>query len=536
MVYSFNSCFWARSSGGERLTHIQEVAGSKPAAPTKQDQPYQLWLVLFYKEIRLKARNHGLLRLPLAWPPANWYNRQKRTRGIWMEIRELVQQQRRFFASGATKPLAFRLEALQRLNIAMGKWETDILAALQADLHKPPFEGYMTEIGMVREELRFCQRHLARWMRPQRVKTPIAQFAATSFRIAEPYGLALILAPWNYPLQLCLSPLVGAIAAGNCVVLKPSAYAPHTSRVLAALLGEIFDPAYVAVVEGGRAENSALLAERFDYIFFTGSVAVGKVVMAAAAQNLTPVTLELGGKSPSIVTKSADLRLAARRLAFGKCLNAGQTCVAPDYLLIDEAVKEPFLALLEEEIAKFYPQGYADMPSIINAKHFARLTQLLTGARIRFGGQTDAERRWIAPTVVDEIAPGHPLMQEEIFGPILPVLSFQRLEEAVAFIQDRPKPLALYLFSNDQDEHACVLRDCSFGGGCINDTIIHLATTHMPFGGVGESGMGAYHGQASFDTFSHYKSMVKKANWLDLPLRYPPYSEKKFRLLRKFMK
>ena len=350
-------------------------------------------------------------------------------------------------------------------------------------------------------------------------------------------GVALIISPWNYPVQLCLSPLVGAISGGNCAIVKPSAYAPATSAAIAKLIAETFDPRYIAAVEGGRAENSALLSQRFDTIFFTGSVAVGKVVMEAAAKNLTPVTLELGGKSPVIVDKTADVKLAARRIAFGKVLNAGQTCVEPDYLLIEKSVKPAFIEAYRQALHEFFPDGKMDeMPVIVSEKHFARVTGLLKKQAAVIGGEFDEKTRFVAPTLLDGVSPDSPVMQEEIFGPILPMLEFSRLDEAINFIRSREKPLALYLFTSDKAAERRVLDTCSFGGGCINDTIIHLATTHMPFGGVGNSGMGSYHGKKSFDTFTHVRSIVKKSTWLDLPMRYHPYSEKKLRIIKRFMK
>ena len=405
------------------------------------------------------------------------------------------------------------------------------------DFHKAPMEVYMCETGMVLEELRFHLKHLKGWMRERAVPTPLAQFPAKSFVSPEPYGVALIISPWNYPVQLCLSPLVGAISGGNCAVVKTSAYAPATSAAIAKLIADNFDPRYIAAVEGGRAENSALLSQRFDTIFFTGSVAVGKVVMEAAAKHLTPVTLELGGKSPVIVDKTADVKLAARRIAFGKVLNAGQTCVEPDYLLIERPVKAAFIEAYKQALREFFPDGTMDeMPVIVSEKHFARVTKLLEGQTAVAGGEFDEKTRFVAPTLLDGVSPDNPVMQEEIFGPILPMLEFDRLDEAIDFIRSREKPLALYLFTSDKQAERRVLDTCSFGGGCINDTIIHLATTHMPFGGVGNSGMGSYHGKKSFDTFTHARSIVKKSTWLDLPMRYHPYSEKKLGLVKNFMK
>ena len=454
-----------------------------------------------------------------------------------MTISEIVARQRAYFETGATRSLSFRLHALEQLQQALQKHEALLFEALKADLNKAPMESYMCENGIVLEEIRFHLKHLAGWMKRRRVPTPMAQFHAKSFQAPEPYGLALILSPWNYPVQLCLNPLVGAISGGNCCVVKPSAYAPATSAALAKILGEAFPPEYIAVVEGGRAQNSALLEEKVDYIFFTGSVAVGKVVMEAASKHLTPVTLELGGKSPVIVDKTANVPLAAKRIAFGKVLNAGQTCVEPDYLFLHRSVKDTFVSAFQKALEEFFPGGdYTNMPTIISEKHYRRVKGLLEGQKILLGGQTDDDRRFIAPTLLDETDPESPIMQEEIFGPVLPMLTYENLDDVIRFVGRRPKPLAFYLFTESRAVEDRILNSCAFGGGCINDTIIHLATSHMPFGGVGESGMGSYHGKQSFDTFTHYRSIVKKSTWLDLPMRYHPYSDKKLNMIRKFMK
>lgn len=454
-----------------------------------------------------------------------------------MEIQELAAQQRTYFNTGATRTAAFRRQALERLRAALLEHEEELNAALLADLNKAPAESYFTETGMVLEELRFQLRHFEKWARPRRVITPLAQFPSRGERLPEPYGCVLIMAPWNYPVQLCLTPLVGAIAAGNCAVVKPSAYAPASSAAIAKLLGEIFPPEFVAVVEGGRGENRALLEQKFDYIFFTGSPAVGREVMAAGAKNLTPVTLELGGKSPVIVDSTADIPLAARRIAFGKVLNAGQTCVAPDYLLLHWSVKDAFVREYRWALEEFFPGGdYGELPCIVNDKHFRRASCLLAEQRVLIGGETDATRRFIAPTLLDETDPAAPVMQEEIFAPILPMICWQEREEVVQFVQSRPKPLALYLFTRDKEMERAVFDRCSFGGGCVNDTIVHLACSGLPFGGVGNSGMGSYHGKQSFDTFTHYRSVLKKANWLDLPMRYHPYSGEKLRWIKRFLK
>ena len=454
-----------------------------------------------------------------------------------MFIHQIVQLQRDYFSTGATRSVDFRLSMLKKLAQALQAHAQRLCQALAKDFKKSSFETYMTELGQLDSEIRFHLRHLPNWARDRRVYTPLSQFYARSFVSPEPYGVALIMAPWNYPLLLCLEPLVGAISAGNCAVLKPSAYAPKTSHAIAQMLGDIFPAHYIAVVEGGREENQALLAERFDYIFFTGSVSVGKTVMRAAAEHLTPVTLELGGKSPVIVDESANLPIAARRIAFGKVLNAGQTCVAPDYLLLPDSLQDRFLSEYRQALADFFPDGeLRDFPSIINKKHFDRITALMQGEKIAIGGFCDAQRRLIEPTVLIQVSPDAPIMQEEIFGPVLPIVSVRDTDEAIQFVRARAKPLALYLFTESKAVEKKVLRSCSFGGGCINDTIIHLATPHMGFGGVGESGMGQYHGKLSFDTFSHKRSLVKKSTRIDLSMRYHPYTEKHLRAIRFFLK
>lgn len=454
-----------------------------------------------------------------------------------MNIDSIVARQREYFQSGSTRPLSFRMDALRKLQRAIQDNENLINEAMKADLNKSPFESYMTETGMVLDEIRFHLKHLPGWIKTRTVRTPLAQFHAKSFVAPEPYGVALIMSPWNYPLQLCLEPVVGAISAGNCAVIKPSAYAPATSGAIAKIIGDHFPPEYLAVVEGGRDQNNALLEEVFDYIFFTGSVAVGKAVMEAASRNLTPVTLELGGKSPVIVDETANLKLAARRIAFGKVLNAGQTCVEPDYLLIHEAVKDKFLEEYKNALKKFFPGGdMTEMPVIISEKHFQRVTGLMKGEKAVIGGSVDESRRFIEPAVLDGITPDSPIMQEEIFGPILPLMVYTDLNDCIQFIRSHPRPLALYLFTQSKAAEDKILSTCSFGGGCINDTIIHLANPRMGFGGVGYSGMGSYHGKLSFDTFTHYRSIVKKYNWIDMPVRYHPYSEKKFKMLRSLLK
>lgn len=454
-----------------------------------------------------------------------------------MEIKELTAAQRAYFDSGKTLPVSVRVAALEKLRAGIRRYEGKIAAALKADLNKAPMESYMTEIGMVLDEVGCLIKMTPKWARERRVPTPLAQFRSVSFVHPEPYGSVLVMAPWNYPFMLALEPAAGAIAAGNCVIIKPSAYAAETSRVIGELIGELFDPGFAAVVQGGRAENAALLDEKFDYIFFTGGTEVGRLVLEKAAAHFTPVTLEMGGKSPCIVDRTADIKLCARRLAFGKFLNAGQTCVAPDYVLVYRDRKRALVSELQKSVRDFFgarPLDCEDYPKIINEKHYKRLLGLMEGTRILIGGEAGKGR--IAPTVLDGVTEKSPVMQEEIFGPILPLLEFSELDEAITFIKARPKPLALYLFTSDQKAERRVLDTVSFGGGCVNDCVVHLATHHMPFGGVGSSGMGGYHGKASFETFSHSKSILKKGCWLDLPMRYHPYTEGKYRLIRKFLR
>lgn len=453
-----------------------------------------------------------------------------------MNIEQLVSHQRAYFRTGATLSIANRYGALKRLRAGVLAHQDEINAALKSDLNKSPFETYMCETGMVLRELRCACKNLAEWTRDRKVPTPPALSPGCSLVHPEPYGVALIMAPWNYPITLSLTPLIGALAAGCCVVLKPSAYAPASSAVLAKIISETFDPGHVAVVEGGRAENQSLLEQKFDYIFFTGSPTVGREVMAKAAANLTPVTLELGGKSPVIVDQTADVRLAARRIAFGKFLNAGQTCVAPDYLLVHDRVRDRLVKELTACVKAFFGEDPLSSPNyvkMINEKHYQRVRDLIDGEHIVFGG--GARDSKIAPTLLDDVSADSPVMQEEIFGPVLPVLTYSRLDEAIDFINDRPRPLALYLFTRSKAAERRVTREVSFGGGCVNDTILHLASPNLPFGGVGESGMGRYHGKASFDTFTHYKSILKHSR-LELPVRYHPYSKGKLLAVKIFLR
>ena len=454
-----------------------------------------------------------------------------------MDIHEIVESEKHFFRTGVTRGVGFRIDMLKKFRKAIIENDELISAALKADLNKQPFESYMCETGLLLEEINFHIKRLRKWSKTRRVKSGIGQLPGKSYVCPEPYGVVLIMAPWNYPVQLCLMPLVGAISAGNCAVVKPSAYAPESSRVISKLIESAFPTGFVTAVEGGREANKALLDEPFDYIFFTGSVAVGKTVMEAAAKRLTPVTLELGGKSPIIVDETANLPLAARRIAFGKVLNAGQTCVAPDYLMIEKSVEAPFIEEYKKALADFFPDGdMSGMVRIINDKHFERVCNILDNSgSVAIGGARDAETRFIEPAVLTGVPIDSPAMQQEIFGPVLPVLPYEKLDDCIDFIRSRPKPLALYIFSENKMNQEKVLNSCSFGGGCINDTVIHLASSHMSFGGVGESGMGSYHGKKSFDTFTHYRSVLKQGK-LDVKLRYFPYKSGKEKITRMILK
>ena len=453
-----------------------------------------------------------------------------------MTIHELVTLQRRAFYEGVRDTVESRIDQLEMLQKAIARREDEICAALESDLGKCPEEAYMTEIGMVQSEISFILRHLAKWARPKRVHTPLVHFPARSYILKEPYGVVLIMAPWNYPFQLIMNPFVGAFAAGNHCILKPSAYAPATSQMVASLIAECFPAEQAAVVPGGRVENQALLEERFDYIFFTGGVNVGKYVLEKAARYVTPVTLELGGKSPCIVDASADLSVAARRIAFGKALNSGQTCVAPDYLLVQDSVKDRLMAEIKACWDEFYGDALRahQWPRMVNEKHYLRVMGLMAGEDIYCGGMGDGRR--IAPTLLNNVSWDAPIMQEEIFGPVLPVIAFHRIEEVIPLINSRERPLALYLFTRRQSVRIKVLEKIPFGGGCVNDTVIHLASSRLPFGGVGQSGMGHYHGRYSFDTFTHEKSVVLRGFRPDIRLRYPPYTRKKLNQVKEFLR
>lgn len=453
-------------------------------------------------------------------------------------VQKMVDEQKAFFQTGKTKEIDFRVNNLQLLYQAIQTNEKEIMDALQQDLNKANFESYVTEIGMVLEEISYMLKNMRGLLKAKRVRTPLAQFPSTSKIYKEPYGNVLIIAPWNYPFLLSLSPLVGAIAAGNCAIIKPSNDAPATSTMIKKLIEDTFDAGYISVVEGGREANQSLLDNKFDLIFFTGSSHVGRIVMEKAAKNLTPVVLELGGKSPCIVDETANIKVAAKRIVWGKGINAGQTCVAPDYLLVHKKIKAELIEEMKKNIRELLgdsPEENIEFPKIINEKHFDRLRNLIDTGQVIFGGKSNEASRQIALTLMDDVGWDDPIMQEEIFGPILPILTYEDIEDVVSSINKRPKPLALYLFTGSKRMEKKIINDISYGGGCINDTLVHLATPHMGFGGVGESGMGNYHGKASIETFSHSKSVLKKSNFLDIPVRYPPYG-KKLSLLKKIMK
>ena len=442
------------------------------------------------------------------------------------EMDLILERQKEFFHTGATLSVAFRQQMLDKLYQTVQAYQQQLTDALTADLGKSEFEGFMCEVGMALTEISYMRKHVAKFARPHRVKTPLAQFAASSFRQSVPYGNTLIMSPWNYPVLLTLDPLATAIAAGNTVILKPSAYSPATSAVLEKMIGETFPSEYVAVVTGGRAENAHLLEQKFDFIFFTGSTSVGREVLRHAAEHLTPAVLELGGKSPCIVDETAKLPLAAKRIVWGKFLNCGQTCVAPDYILCHAAVKDRLLEEIRKQMTAQFGAKPLDNPNygkIITPKHFQRVTGLIDPAKVVVGGTWDADTCRIEPTVMDGVDWTDPVMGEEIFGPVLPILTYEKYEDLFGLLQDRPKPLAFYFFSEHKARQKEVVARLPFGGGCINDVIIHLATSEMPFGGVGESGMGSYHGKAGFDAFSHSKSVVDKKTWMDLPMRYQPF-------------
>ena len=456
-----------------------------------------------------------------------------------MNIDEVLDSQRNYFKSGVTLDLDFRIEMLKKLYYTIKKYETEINAALKKDLGKSDFEGFMCETGMALSEIRYLIRNIRKLASNRKVRTPLAQFISFSYKKPCPYGNTLIMSPWNYPFLLTIDPLADAIAAGNTAIVKPSAYSSESSAVIEKIITECFNPEYVAVVTGGRNENAKLLEKKFDFIFFTGSQNVGKEVLRHAAETLTPVVLELGGKSPCIVDDTANLKIAAKRIVFGKYINCGQTCVAPDYILCHSSVKDRFVKEVCLQITEQYGQNPLDNPDygrIISDKHFDRICRLIDENKVVFGGKTNRKTLQIEPVVMDDVTWQDAVMQEEIFGPVMPIIAFEEFEETYSVLADKQRPLALYLFSEDKKRISDITERCLYGGGCINDTIIHLATSEMGFGGVGESGMGSYHGKEGFDAFSHIKSIVDKKTWFDLPMRYQPYKRNLYgKLIRFFL-
>ena len=455
------------------------------------------------------------------------------------EIQNIIEKQKRFFATGKTLNIKYRIEALKKLKVLIEKYEEEIGKAIKADLGKSSSESFMCEIGLVKSEISYMIKHIKKYAKERTVKTPITNWISHSFVKPVPYGNVLIMSPWNYPFLLTIDPLADALAAGNTVVVKPSAYSPETSKIIKKIVKECFESEYVAIVEGGRAENQYLLKGDFNYIFFTGSKSVGKEVMANAAEKLIPVTLELGGKSPCIVDKSANIKLAAKRIVFGKFINCGQTCVAPDYIYCHKDVK----AQLVEELKKQIVLQYGEKPleneaygKIINEKHFDRICRLIPAEKVVIGGGSDKATLKIEPTIINNATWDDAVMQEEIFGPVLPILTYEDITDVAEKVNSMDSPLALYIFASDKKVIKYVTSHIQYGGGCVNDTIVHLATTEMGFGGVGASGMGSYHGKHGFDTFTHYKSIMDKKTFLDLPMRYQPYNKLNDKLIKMFLK
>lgn len=446
------------------------------------------------------------------------------------QVRLAVEKQRLFFNTHKTKDIDFRISQLKTLKKAILAYEERLYDALWKDLHKSKFEAFVTEIGLVLTEIGEHIRHLRKWAKPERVFTnQMIHFWSTSRIYKEPFGLILVIAPWNYPFQLLINPLVGAISAGNCVTLKASEYTPTVAEVMGRMITEFFPPEYITLFGGGREANHALLSQEWDYIFFTGSPLVGKIVLEAAAKKLTPVSLELGGKSPCIVDRDANLKVAASRIVWGKYINAGQTCIAPDYLFVHQSVKMELMELMKQKIKEYFgenPKSSPDYVHIATVSKTARLAEFLKGAHLVTGGEIDLEARYISPTIIDAVKPSDPVMQEEIFGPILPVMEFLKLSEVTNYINTHPKPLALYYFSDSKVNQTEMIRTTSSGGGCINEVLMHVANDRLPFGGVGNSGIGHYHGKFSFEVFSHSRSIMKKANFIDIPMRYAPYNNK----------
>lgn len=466
-----------------------------------------------------------------------------------MNITEIIKKQRIYFEKHQTKDVVYRIKKLKELKEIIESRKNEIFKALESDLGKCETESYMTEVGMVLDDLGYIIKHTKKWSKREYHLTPLAQFPSSSYRIAEPYGITLIISPWNYPFLLTMQPLIGAICAGNCAIIKPSEFSPATSKIMQSLIKEVFDESYVAVILGNKDVCQELLQNKFDYIFYTGGTNVGKIVMQSAAKYLTPVTLELGGKSPCIVEKNSNIDLAAKRIMFGKLLNCGQTCVAPDYVLVNKNVKEQFIKECKKYILKFIGDNWKankEYPKMINVKHFERVVNLIDENQVIYGGHFDKNTLKIEPTLIEikenlrknkyQNIDNEKVMQEEIFGPVLPIITYENLDDVVEYINSHEKPLALYLFTNSKKTENKILKEVAFGGGCINDTIIHLASSKLGFGGVGYSGIGEYHGKYSFQTFSHYKSIVKKSILLDLPMRYHPYKKIYDKLIRIFMR
>lgn len=455
------------------------------------------------------------------------------------DILKIIDKQREFFLSGYTLDVKNRIKALKSLYSAISEHKGELRDALKKDLGKSYIESDMCEILLTLSEISYQLKHIKKFSKIKRVKTPLANYASTSLIVPSPYGNTLIMSPWNYPVLLTLEPLADALASGNTALIKPSAYAPNVSKALLNTIKSAFNEEYVSVVEGGREENSFLLREKFDYIFFTGSKTVGREVMRYASEHLTPVTLELGGKSPTLIEKDANIELAAKRIVFGKYLNVGQTCVAPDYILIDKSIKKRFIEAVKREILRQFgnnPLSNEDYGKMISEKHFRRVLSLIDSNKVVYGGKSDEKSLKIEPTVMDNVAYSDKVMSEEIFGPIMPIIEYENVEDALKYIISEPHPLAFYIFTSDKKGAIKIIKRLGFGGGCINDTIVHLATSEMAFGGFGQSGMGSYHGKAGFDTFTHYKSILDKKNYIDLPIRYQPYSNIKLKLIEKFLK
>ena len=454
------------------------------------------------------------------------------------EISRVIKEQVVFFNTGQTRDVNFRIATLKKIRQLILDYNDRLYNALRRDLHKPEFESYAGEVGFVIQELNIQLRRIRKWSSPKRVYTPILHFYSRSYIYPEPMGRVLIFSPWNFPFQLSFAPLIGAVAAGNCIVLKPSQHTPATSMVMEEIITRNFHPQYIAFFRGGREINNALLAEKFDYIFFTGSPKVGRIVMEAASKNLTPVSLELGGKNPCIVDKNASINFAAKRIAWGKFFNAGQSCVAPDYMLVHNEIKDELLQKMVGYIQRYYgedPQLSPDYVRIVNAANAERLTHLINNGKIVTGGKSDVTEKYVAPTILDDVNPDDAIMEEEIFGPVLPVISYSDIEEAVKVIGTKSQPLACYIFTNNRSLQKSLLRRISFGTASINDTVVQFINPNLPFGGVGESGIGRYHGKYSFDTFTNFKAVMKKSNLFDISLRYPPYSAMKKKIVRRFM-